>query len=191
MTAGAPSAPGTSGTPVWASTPDRRTQWSRLRAPSVPGRRSRKRRCGPRAAASDPGRKVRDGGRREGDHRSDREHPAAAAPSRCTAIVRRRSWQPPRRVRPTWSAVVRDDVVGVGGRARHRRVRPEERLSDATVDLDVSVLERDAHRGRLERLLVDGDGRHGARLRVDLEGARDREVTRVGDQPPVPRRDRR
>src|SRR5687768_9584845 len=38
-------------------------------------------------------------------------------------------------------AVVGDDIVGVLGRARQRGIRPQERLTDATVDLDVRVLD--------------------------------------------------
>ena len=72
-------------------------------------------------------------------------------------------------------AVVSDDVVSIRGGAGQRRVGPEERLTDATVHLDVRVLQRDADRGGLERLLVHGHLGYRAGLDVDLDGARERE----------------
>src|SRR5574341_1296861 len=73
-------------------------------------------------------------------------------------------------------AVVGDDVVGVVRRARHCRVRPQERLTEAAVHLDVGVLEGDAHGCGLVLLFVHGDGGHRARLGVDLDLAGEREA---------------
>src|SRR6185312_11944446 len=74
-------------------------------------------------------------------------------------------------------------------RARQRRVRPNERLTDATVHLDVGVLERDAHGRGLEGLLVNRDGGDRAGLRVNFDRAGEREADarrdKTGQRPEV------
>src|SRR5205823_1261091 len=65
-------------------------------------------------------------------------------------------------------AEVGDDVVGVIGRARQRRVRADEGLAGALIGLDPDARDGDSGRRALERLLVDGDGGDGARLQVHL-----------------------
>src|SRR4029077_14952414 len=52
----------------------------------------------------------------------------------------------------------------------------------ALVGLDADAGDRDAGRRALERLLVDRDGRHGARLQVNLALKADTEVERPGER---------
>lgn len=72
-------------------------------------------------------------------------------------------------------AHVGDHVVGVVGGARHRRVRANERLADAAVDLDAEARDGGAGGLALEGLLVDRHDGHLARLEVDLDQAVDRQ----------------
>src|SRR5581483_12010142 len=65
-------------------------------------------------------------------------------------------------------AEIGDDVVGVVGRTRQRRVRPDERLASACVEFDSQAGDLNPWNGALERLLVDRHDVHGAGLEVDL-----------------------
>src|SRR6202158_5509386 len=64
---------------------------------------------------------------------------------------------------------VGDDIVGVVGRAGQRRVRPDEGLTGAQVELDAQTGDVDPRSRALERLLVNRKDAHRAGLGVDLD----------------------
>src|ERR1700682_447114 len=62
-----------------------------------------------------------------------------------------------------------DDIVGVVGRAGQGRVRPDEGLTGAQVELDAQTGDVDPRSSAREGLLVNRNDAHRAGLEVDLD----------------------